>query len=148
MWRAWNPSGVDLLMTANPKVFAALVVLAASIGCDSPSAVVSQGKALYVAHCAACHGTALEGQPDWRQRRPDGKLPAPPHDATGHTWEHSDRALFEVTKFGFASKAGTSYQTDMRAFKDELSDEEIWAIIAYIKSTWPRRLQEKQRGIK
>lgn len=141
-------------MTANPRVLIALVALSASIGCDSRSAdpsnaqQVSRGKATYDSHCAACHGRALEGQPDWRQRRPDGKLPAPPHDATGHTWEHSDRALFEVTKFGFASKAGASYQTDMRAFKDELSDEEIWAVIAYIKSTWPKRLQEKQRGIK
>lgn len=78
----------------------------------------------------------------------NGRLPAPPHDASGHTWEHSDRALFEVTKFGFASKAGASYQTDMRAFKNEMSDDEIWAVIAYIKSRWPERLRKKQAGIK
>lgn len=141
-------------MNANFKLLATLALLSLSVGCDSNPAdptntrQVSLGKERYVSHCAACHGLALEGQPDWRERRPDGKLPAPPHDPTGHTWEHSDRALFEVTKFGFASKAGSSYQTDMRGFKDELSDNEIWAIIAYIKSTWPKRLQEKQRGIR
>ena len=121
--------------------------------CDSPTAdsadarQVARGKAVYGSHCAACHGRQLEGQANWRERRADGKMPAPPHDASGHTWEHSDRALFEVTKFGFASKAGANYQTDMRAFKDELTDDEIWAVIAYLKSTWPDRLREKQKAI-
>lgn len=109
---------------------------------------VARGKTLYEARCAACHGVNLEGQPNWRERMPNGRLPAPPHDATGHTWEHSDRAIFDVTKFGFASKAGTSYATDMRAFKEELSDEEIWAVISYTKSRWPQRLREKQAQIK
>lgn len=124
------------------------------VACDSPNAdptntrQVARGKAFYDSHCAACHGVSLEGQPNWKERLPNGRLPAPPHDASGHTWEHSDRALFEVTKFGFASKAGASYQTDMRAFKDELTDEQIWAVISYIKSRWPQRLQEKQSQIK
>ena len=122
--------------------------------CNAPTAdpenprQVARGKAVYESHCAACHGRQLEGQANWRERRADGKMPAPPHNASGHTWEHSDRALFEVTKFGFASKAGANYQTDMRAFKDELSDEEIWAAIAYIKSTWPPRLRDKQKAIR
>lgn len=125
-----------------------------SVACDSPNAdptnarQVAQGKILYESHCAACHGINLEGQPNWRERLPNGRLPAPPHDASGHTWEHSDRALFEVTKFGFATKAGSRYQTDMRAFKDELSDGQIWAVISYIKSRWPQRLREKQSQIK
>ena len=124
------------------------------VGCNSPNAdptnarQVAQGWASYESHCAACHGVNLEGQPNWRERLANGRLPAPPHDASGHTWEHSDRALFEVTKFGFASKAGASYQTDMRAFKEELTDEQIWAVISYIKSRWPQRLQEKQAKIK
>ena len=133
-------------------VTCATLILLAS--CSRPNAdptnlkQVAQGRSLYEVHCAACHGVNLEGQPNWRERLPNGKLPAPPHDATGHTWEHSDQALFEVTKFGFASKAGAKYQTDMRAFKDELSDENIWAVIAYIKSRWPQRLQEKRSQIK
>lgn len=138
----------------NERAIALLMASAMVSACDGNKAdphnasQVSRGKAVYLSHCAACHGVNLEGQPNWRERRADGKLPAPPHDEKGHTWEHSDRALFEVTKFGFASKAGTSYATDMRAFKDELRDEEIWAVIAYIKSTWPTRLREKQSGIK
>ena len=136
------------------KIFVLSSVLAAFNGCNASVAdpanarQVARGKTVYESHCGACHGRKLEGQPNWRERRADGKLPAPPHDPTGHTWEHSDRALFEVTKFGFASKAGTSYATDMRAFKDELSDDQIWAVIAYIKSTWPKRLRDKQSAIK
>ena len=56
------------------------------------------GRQLYVAHCASCHGANLEGQANWQTRRPDGKLPAPPHDATGHTWHHADRVLFDITR--------------------------------------------------
>ena len=108
---------------------------------------VALGKRVYDASCAGCHGVNLEGQPNWRERKPDGKLPAPPHDAKGHTWEHSDKNLFEVTKFGFASKAGKSYSTDMPAFEGTLSDAEIWAVITYIKSRWPARIREKQSGI-
>ncbi len=40
--------------------------------------VVARGKAVYVSHCAACHGANLEGQADWRTPLPSGRLPAPP----------------------------------------------------------------------
>lgn len=104
---------------------------------------LAQGREVYVAHCAACHGINLEGQPNWKERRADGKLPAPPHDASGHTWEHPDQILFEVTKYGFAGKVGPNYKTDMPGFENRLSDEQIWAVIAYIKSTWPERIRKK-----
>jgi len=38
--------------------------------------------------CASCHGVNLEGQPNWREYKADGSLPAPPHDEAGHTWHH------------------------------------------------------------
>src|SRR3546814_13897890 len=47
--------------------------------------LVGQGRAIYANQCAACHGESLQGQPNWRDRMPNGKLPAPPHDKTGHT---------------------------------------------------------------
>lgn len=37
-------------------------------------ALVSRGKAVYASHRAACHGANLEGQPNWRNRRPNGYL--------------------------------------------------------------------------
>ena len=31
---------------------------------------VAVGRSLYAQHCAACHGVNLEGQPEWRKRKP------------------------------------------------------------------------------
>jgi mono/diheme cytochrome c family protein len=104
---------------------------------------VALGKQVYIDHCAACHGANLEGQPNWRERNPDGKLPAPPHDASGHTWHHPDAQLFDITKRGTAALAGAGYQTDMREFGSLLSDAEIWAVLAYIKSTWPPEIRAR-----
>jgi len=99
------------------------------------------GAKLYAEHCAACHGARLEGQPDWRERLPSGRLPAPPHDATGHTWHHPDEVLFAITKQGFAPPvAPPGYESDMPAFGGVLSDDEIRAVLAYIKSQWPKEI--------
>src|SRR6516165_7158925 len=44
--------------------------------------LVARGKVVYAQQCAPCHGANLEGQPNWRERLPNGRLPGPPHDAT------------------------------------------------------------------
>lgn len=97
---------------------------------------VELGEQVYRKHCATCHGADLEGQPDWRTRRPDGRLPAPPHDETGHTWHHADEVLFRITKDGVSALI-PGYESDMPAYADVLTDEEIWAVLAFIKSRWP-----------
>ena len=98
---------------------------------------VAFGEKLYAQHCAVCHGAKLEGQPDWRRRLPNGKLPAPPHDESGHTWHHPDEVLFAITKHGMVwPNAPKDYKSDMPAFDGTLSDQEIWAVLAFIKSHW------------
>ena len=112
--------------------------------------VVQAGEKIYQAQCAACHGINLEGQPDWRTRDANGFLPAPPHDATGHTWHHADDLLFEITKYGASVVINDdSYKTMMPVYKDILSDEEIVAVLSFIKNTWPaeqRSWQDKVNG--
>ena len=79
----------------------------------------------------------LEGQPDWRRRLPTGRMPAPPHDDSGHTWHHADAVLFGITKRGVVPPyAPPGYESDMPAFAGKLSDDDIWAVLAYIKSHW------------
>lgn len=110
-------------------------------------ALVASGKAVYAAQCASCHGKRLEGQPEWRTRKADGRLPAPPHDETGHTWHHPDGVLFDIVKNGVGASLPTPYATDMPVFGPVLSDEEIWAVLAYIKSTWPESVLRRQTTV-
>jgi mono/diheme cytochrome c family protein len=101
---------------------------------------VARGAALYAGSCAACHGATLEGQPDWRTPLANGRLPAPPHDATGHTWHHPDAQLFEIVKYGTAAIVGNGYESDMPGYGDSMTDQQIKDVMAYIKSTWPRHI--------
>lgn len=105
--------------------------------------VVTAGATIYAANCASCHGKNLEGQPNWRERLPNGRLPAPPHDMSGHTWHHQDQQLFEITKYGTAKFTAPDYQTDMQGYEEILSDDEILAVLAFIKASWPRHIQHE-----
>lgn len=105
---------------------------------------IALGRTIYETQCAACHGAQLEGQPDWQMPLPSVRLPAPPHDATGHTWHHPDDILFRIVKEGTAAIVGGGYESDMPGFADVLSDAEIRAVLAYIKSTWPERERSYQ----
>ena len=106
-------------------------------------AVVMLGERIYQAECALCHGAELEGQANWRERGADGRLPAPPHDATGHTWHHSDKVLFELTKQGPAALVGGDYESDMPGYDGALSDQEIIAVLSFIKSRWPPEIRRR-----
>lgn len=108
---------------------------------------VALGQSVYAAQCARCDGANLEGQPNWQQRLANGRLPAPPHDAGGHSWHHPDAQLFGITKHGLAPYAPACYQSDMPAFDGVLSDEQIAAVPAYIKSKWPADIRERQACI-
>ena len=105
--------------------------------------VVALGAQVYATECAACHGTALEGQPDWRNPGADGLLSAPPHDATGHTWHHDDATLFTLTKHGLAGLMENAPPSGMPAYEGVLTDGEIVAVLSYIKSTWPAEVQAR-----
>ena len=134
----------------------ALSALASALAaCDGGSAsivlrtddtkVLATGAAVYQTHCAACHGARLEGQPRWRERDAQGRMPAPPHDASGHTWHHPDQLLFDITKHGVAKAAKLKdYDSAMPAFAGVLSDAEIVAVLSWIKSQWPPETRRRQ----
>ena len=107
------------------------------IDADNP-ALVAWGRTVYASYCAACHGARLEGQPDWRRAGPNGRLPAPPHDESGHTWHHADRELIRVVRRGLVAGEDrpSDYQGDMPAFERVLSSEEIVAVLSFIKNSW------------
>ena len=107
---------------------------------------IENGKTLYAETCASCHGENLEGQPNWRSPDENGVLPAPPHDETGHTWHHDNGLLFRYTKLGgqeaLAQRGVTGFKSGMPGFAEILSDDGIWDVLAFIRSTWPERIQE------
>ena len=112
-------------------------------------AMVQAGRVVYTNYCASCHGERLQGQPDWRTRLPNGRLPAPPHDESGHTWHHADALLVDMVKNGLVPgrTAPDGYASDMPAYGEILSDEEILAVLAYIKSAWPPDILKVQKEI-
>ncbi len=102
------------------------------------AALLARGADIYARACASCHGANLEGQAGWRSNR---KL-APPHDETGHTWHHPDRLLFQMVKEGTIRMGGS-----MPGFKGMLDDEEIIAVLSWIKSRWPERVRQAHDSI-
>ena len=101
---------------------------------------VEQGEPLYVQYCAQCHGVDLKGSPTWKEPLADGSLPPPPHDGSGHTWHHSDELLISIT----ANGGDPAYNSKMPGFKEKLTENEMIAILEFIKSKWGREEREFQ----
>lgn len=97
----------------------------------SASEFLARSEALYGQHCAECHGVNLEGQPNWKAPNAQGVYPASPHNNNGHTWHHPDELLLQIIAYG-----GSMPASAMPGFDKKLSDEEMEAILDYIKSHW------------
>ena len=111
------------------------------------SVQIAQGRAIFEQNCAACHGVDGQGQFPEAPLEPDitGRIGAPPHDETGHSWHHSDTSLLQyVTNGGFSDPA--RFYT-MPPFNAVLSDEQIKLVIAYIKTMWTDEQREMQRQL-
>ena len=116
---------------------------------------IQYGWQVYAQACARCHGEDLDGefgqatdeiaglnQELQAERADDVMMVAPAHDASGQTWRHTDQTLFEIIKFGEAANAERKVASRMPAFKDKLTDDEIWMTIALIKSSWPPEIRK------
>ncbi len=96
-----------------------------------PAAPLERGRELYQANCTQCHGEAARG---------DGPL-APalnprPVDLTVHVPLHSDQELHDWIANGIP-------RTAMPAWKDQFSEEEIQAIINYLRQVAEQAQRER-----
>lgn len=106
--------------------------------------LVALGQQSYDTRCAGCHGTNLQGQPNWQQPQAGGLLPAPPLDARGPSWQRTDQQLFAIIAEGGQAFVQPNQVSGMPPFGGSLSDEQIWALVSYIKSIWPPQVQSAQ----
>ena len=91
---------------------------------------VALGEKVFGAHCAACHGADLKERPNWRSPLPNGCLPAPPHDDSGHTWHHDGQSLFAVIEFVAVKFTAPDIESDMPAHAEIQTADEIPAVLA------------------
>ena len=95
------------------------------------SSLVATGREIYQQSCASCHGANLAGQENWKIPDAEGFRPAPPQDSSGHTWHHSDQLLMTIVGVGLDLGP-----TRMPTFADQLSEEDISAVLEFLKSSW------------
>jgi mono/diheme cytochrome c family protein len=89
---------------------------------------------MYAEHCQKCHGDAATG---------DLALPGTPvHSPEGHTWHHPDGQLAEI----ILGQTGGTNRT-MPSFEGILSQDDVAAILAYLKTNWPPDQQTYQADI-
>jgi mono/diheme cytochrome c family protein len=70
-------------------------------------------------------------------------MPASPLDQSGNAWQRDDQWLFTTIKLGGQATAAPGYSSAMPGFST-LTDADIWAVISYIKSTWPQHIRDAQ----
>jgi len=89
----------------------------------APSAEsIAAGRAIYTRNCLICHGES--GRGDGPQA---ALLNPPPLDLTVHVPLHPERDVFRFIHDGMPGTA-------MVGFGDQLTDEEIWHVVNYIKT--------------
>lgn len=100
-----------------------------------PNDLELAGKALYTDYCQACHGVDGVGENFALPQAGQQQFIAPALDDTAHAWHHTDDDLKKTIR------EGSPRTEKMPAWKALLSDHDLDALIAYMKSLWtPREL--------
>jgi mono/diheme cytochrome c family protein len=88
--------------------------------------VLADGQRVYEQSCTACHGEQRRGD------GPAGEALRPRPANLGHLSRMSMMANDEYLYWTIAD-GGTPIDTDMPAFKEALSTDEIWSVILYLR---------------
>lgn len=99
--------------------------------------IVDYGRGLFQQNCARCHGQNAEGTAEWQKPDANGNYPPPPLNGSAHAWHHSIPQLARSIKQGGVRLGGV-----MPPFAEQLSDQQVLAVIAYFQSKWPDELYQ------
>jgi mono/diheme cytochrome c family protein len=93
---------------------------------------IVQGREVYMRICAQCHGENGEGYAN--------ELQSPALNQTEHAYHHPDQQIHDWIVHG---KLGLGRQ--MPPFGEQLTDNEVHAVIAYLHTLWtPEQLEIQQ----
>ena len=125
---SWLILGVALLVAA------ALVFTTRAPAQDEETESVSTevlelGETIYSANCAACHGAEGEGYASVQN--------APALNGSEHAWHHPDEQIISLIREG---------GMQMPAVGADWSDEEIEAVLSYVKAWWTPQQRNAQAG--
>ena len=98
---------------------------ASTIDHTSPE-LVAQGQTIFNETCAVCHGPNGEGDV------------GSPLNGSAHAWHHVDKQLISFVSDGIPGTA-------MAGHGEHLTDQEIGAVISFIKTWWTPQQQNMQR---
>ena len=93
---------------------------------------VDHGAAVYDQSCASCHGATGAGDGE------AGRNLSPP-PANLARLSQMPMAQWDPFLYRTVAEGGAQFGTAMPAFKDVLSSDDIWAVIAYIQARLPRK---------
>ena len=103
---------------------------------------IFKGMLLFASNCSSCHMNDLSGNSKWKSSFDEDELRLPPPlNGTGHTWHHNPEQLFNIIRYGY-KKFDPNYEGKMLG-NENLTDDEIWSILEYIKSIWPENIRIK-----
>lgn len=104
------------------------LLLLAGSALAQPRGDLRNGRELYMEKCVLCHGSQGEGW-DWSKKVNRPPIPVP--DLTKVAPEQSDQYLFDAVKGGGEAVGKTRF---MPPFGFQLSDLEVWDLVAYMRS--------------
>jgi mono/diheme cytochrome c family protein len=99
---------------------------------------VERGATVYDNNCASCHGTTGLGD------GPVGRTISPP-PANLAFLSQMPMVQWDPFMYWTIAEGGAQFGSAMPAFKDALSKDEIWAVIAYIQARLPQTAAKQQQ---
>ena len=105
---------------------------------------IALGQVVYREHCVSCHGSKLEGAQASEPQTTIGWPLSPPLNADGHVWHHPDRQIFLM--IANDQSYGGKNQSHLFTLGKALTEEQVWGVVAYVKSTWPARIRTHQQA--